>query len=124
MRVLMADGDEMFLDVAQRYLSHRGIEVKTATNGLESVALLRRDVPDVVVLHRQLLWGGSDGVRACMQQVPGWAEIPVILTLDDEVTESCLASPPLAAQLPKPYRLQELLDRIYACLCGCVLNRS
>jgi len=115
MRVLMADGDEMFLDVAQRHLSHRGIEVKTATNGLESVALLRRDVPDVVVLHRQLLWGGSDGVRACMQQVPGWAEIPAILTLDDEVTESCLASPPLAAPLPKPYRLQELLDRIYAC---------
>jgi len=113
MRVLIADEDEEFLEFAQRYLSRRGLEVKTATNGLESVAIIRRDVPDVVVLERELLWGGSDGVRACMQQVPAWSEIPVILTSDDKVTEeSGFASPPLVAQLKKPYRLQELLGHL------------
>jgi len=116
MRVLIADGDEEFLEVAQRYLSRHGLQVKTATNGLESVAHMRCDVPDVVVLQRELLWGGSEGVRACMQQVPEWSEIPVILTLDDEVTEEpCFASPPLAAQLLKPYRLQELLGHLQSC---------
>lgn len=119
MRVLIADGDEVLLEVAQCYLARHGHEVKTATNGLESVAILRRDVPDVVVLQRELLWGGSDGVRAFMQQVPGWSEIPVILTSDDEVTEeSCFASPPLAAQLQKPYRLEELLGHLKACSLG------
>jgi len=116
MRVLIADGDEAFLEVAQRYLSRHGLEVKTATNGLQSVALLRRDVPDVVVLQRELLWGSGDGVRALMQQDPGWSEIPVILTSDDELPEeSCYASPPLAAQLQKPYRLEELLGHLQAC---------
>ena len=45
MRVLMADGDEVLLEVAQRYLSDHGHEVSIATNGLESVAILCRCVP-------------------------------------------------------------------------------
>lgn len=45
MRLLMADGDEAFLEVAQRYLSRHGHEVNIATNGLESVAILRRYRP-------------------------------------------------------------------------------
>jgi DNA-binding response OmpR family regulator len=116
MRVLIADGDEAFLEVAQRYLSHHGHEVTIATNGLESVVILRRYVPDVVVLQRELLWGGSDGVRALMKQYPGWSEVPVILTSDDEVAEdSRFVRPPLAARLQKPYRLEELLGHLQAC---------
>jgi CheY-like chemotaxis protein len=116
MRVLIADGDEVLLEVAQCYLARHGHEVKTATNGLESVAILRRDMSDAVVLEREMLWGGSDGVRALMQQDPAWSEIPLILTSDDEVTEeSCFASPPLVAQLQKPYRLEELLGHLQAC---------
>ena len=55
MRVLIADGDEVFLEVSQRYLSDRGHKVNIATNGLETVAGLRRNLPDVVVLDRELL---------------------------------------------------------------------
>lgn len=70
MRVLIAEGDKVFLDIAQDYLLHCGLEVNVATNGVEAVASLRRDRPDVVVLDRELLWGGEDGVRALMRQVP------------------------------------------------------
>jgi len=123
MQVLIADGDEEFLEVAQRYLSHHGHEVTIATNGMESVSLLRSDVPDVVVLQREFLWRGSDGIRAFMHQIPGWSEIPVILTSDDEVPEeSCFASPPLAAQLQKPSRLEELLSHLQACSVDSTLN--
>jgi len=117
MRVLIADGDEAFLEVAQRYLSHHGHEVKLATNGLESIAILRRYVPDIVVLDRELLWGGGDGVRAFMAQVPRWSEIPVILTSDDLVSEESgtTAGQPLAAQLQKPYHLKDLLCHLQAC---------
>jgi len=116
MRVLIADGDEEFLEFAQRYLSRHGHEVRTAANGLESVAILRDYLPDVAVLDRELLWGGGDGVRAFMQQVPRWSEIPVILTAYDMAPDESgiNASSPWAAQLQKPYRLKDLLDHIQA----------
>jgi DNA-binding NtrC family response regulator len=118
MRVLIADRDHAFLEVAQRYLSRQGHEVKTATNGLESVALLHHDVPDVVVLQRELLWGGGDGVVALMQQLSEWSKIPVILTSDGGIPEeSCLITcPQLVAQLQKPYRLEDLSVHLQECI--------
>lgn len=71
MRVLITDGDEGFLEVAQDYPSNCGHEVDIARNGLEAIASLRRGLPNVVVLERELLWGGSDGVRALMRKFPG-----------------------------------------------------
>jgi len=122
----MADGDEVFLEVAQRYLSDHGHEVSIARNGLESVAILRRSAPDIVVLDRELLWGGSDGVQAFMLQVPRWSEIPVVLTSDDMVPEKSdnTASPPLVAQLQKPYRLEQLLGHLQGCRADNALNSA
>jgi len=117
MRVLIAEGDKVFLDIAQDYLLHCGLEVNVATNGLETVAALQRDLPDVVVLDREMLWGGADGVRALMRQVPRWSEIPVILTSTDVMPEefSSAAGPPVAARLRKPYRLRDLLVHLREC---------
>ena len=111
MRVLFADGDEGSLKVAQRYLWHCGHEAKVASNGLECVDILRREEPDVVVLGREMLWGGGDGVLAVMQQDHEWSRIPVILTSGDVLPEESgsVASPRLVAQLQKPYRIEDLL---------------
>ncbi len=47
----------------------------------------------------------------------------MILTSYNEVPEeSCLASPAFAAQLRKPYRLEELLDHLKACRTDDKLN--
>jgi DNA-binding response OmpR family regulator len=116
MRVLIADGDEVVLDLAQRYLSDRGHKVNVATNGLETVASLRLDLPDVVVLDQGLRWGCSDGVRAIMQQVSRWSGIPLILTWSGMPDDSdSVAGPPVVARLQKPYRLKDLLDHLQAC---------
>lgn len=126
MRVLIADRDQAFLSVAQQYLSRHGHEVKTATNGLESVAIMHRDVPDAVVLQRELLWGGGDGVLALMQPPSGWSKIPVILTSDGGISEeSCpITCPQLVAQLQKPYRLEDLLGHLQECRLGSIPDRT
>ena len=117
MRVLIADGDAQFLEVAQDYLSTLGHEVNIARNGLEAVAGLRRGPPDVVVLERELLWGGSDGVRAFMRKVPQWSEIPLILTSSDGMPDAfnSVAGPPVVARLQKPYRFRDLVKHLHAC---------
>lgn len=126
MRVLIADRDQAFLDIAQQYLSRHGHEVKTATNGLESVAILHRDVPDAVVLQRELLWGGGDGVLALMQQPSAWSKIPVILISDGGIPEeSCpITYPQLVTQLQKPYRLEDLLRHLQVCRLGNIPDRA
>ena len=105
------------LSVSCRYLSDRGHEANIATNGLETVASLRRNLPDAVVLDRELLWGGCDGVLALMQQVPEWSEIPLILTSTEAMPEDSdsVAVPPVVARLQKPYRLKELVVHLHAC---------
>jgi CheY-like chemotaxis protein len=117
MRVLIADRDEEFLEVAQRYLSDRGHKANIATNGLETVASLRRNLPDVVVLDQDLLWGGRDGVLALMQQIPGWSEIPLILTSTAAMPDdsNSAVGPLVVARLQKPYRLKELVVDLHAC---------
>jgi hypothetical protein len=69
------------------------------------------------VLDRELLWGGCDGVLALMQQIPGWSELPLILTSSDVMPEGfgTVAGPPVISRLRKPYRLRELLVHLQAC---------
>lgn len=118
MRILFADGDEVFRDIAQHYLSQNGHKAEACANGLECVASLCLGVPDVVVLEREMLWGGGDGVLARMQQDVEWSRIPVILTSDDELPDEpgSNSGPVLAAQLQKPYRLEDLLGHLQAVL--------
>lgn len=122
MRVLIADGDLAFLEEAERYVADCGHQVKTATDGLETVASLRRDLPDVVVLNQDLRWGGSDGVQALMSQVPQWSDIPVILTVNNDLTEESRLStgPAVVARLIKPFRPAYLLFHLQ----GCRFNRT
>lgn len=122
MRVLIADGDEVFLSVAQRYLSDYGHQVHTATNGLETVASLRQDLPDVVVINQDLRWGGSDGVQSLMSQVPIWSDIPVVLTVNEGLQDKSRLSigPSVVARIIKPFRPSYLLFHLQACS----LNRT
>lgn len=113
MRVLLADTDEVHLEIVQSFLWDRGHEAEIATDALECLSILREFLPDVLVLDRDLLWGGSEGVLAALQDDPLLPETPVILTTDGDLEEPLvgLARLPLAC-LVKPYRLGDLLWRI------------
>lgn len=61
------------------YLARNGFRVSDVENGLECLAALQQQPPDILVLHRDLLWGGGDGVLTVMRQDSGWSLIPVVL---------------------------------------------
>jgi hypothetical protein len=79
-----------------------------------------------VVLQRELLWGGGDGVLALMQQHSRWSWIPVIVTSDGGIPEKSgpLTSPQVVTQLQKPYRLEDLLGHLQKCGLGSIPDRS
>jgi DNA-directed RNA polymerase subunit M/transcription elongation factor TFIIS len=82
MRVLIADGDDASLEVAQRYLSHHGHEVKPSRelkmqrNGHATLGDAHRRVPDVVGLSRKATLSRSRG-RADQGQSPISNDRPV-----------------------------------------------
>lgn len=112
MRVLLADGDVDQLACLQSWLWDCGHEAEIAADGMECCTTLPEFVPDVVVLERDLLWGGGAGVRELMRDDPALAGIPVILVTDggfapDEYES--LSDPPVVGWLQKPFRLSDLL---------------
>ncbi len=117
MRILMADPNETFLEVLQSYLWNRGHEAEIAIDGLECIAMLRDFVPDVLVMERDLRWGGCDGVLTRMSEEPSLAKIPTILTADNGAPNASRAfvvpqHAPIVGWLYKPFRLVELLASV------------
>lgn len=128
MRILVADGDPQLLRLLQVFLRGNGHEPETASDGLGTVQLLREFQPDVVLIERDLLWGGSDGVRALMREDAALTQIPLILMATDLPSgngHSSRASrsagnghsqasdlPPVAGWLRKPVRLADLAHQL------------
>jgi DNA-binding response OmpR family regulator len=116
MRVLIADADPALLEILQSFLRGRGHEVEMAGDGLECLSTLRRFAPDVLVLDRDLLWGGGDGVMAHMREDPSLADVPVIVLADQDISDK--PGGLRAGWLRKPYRFSDLLGRIKSFGCS------
>lgn len=110
--VFAADGDQDLNDLYRLFFMRHGWRVEVCSDGLECLARLRRETPQVLVLDLQLLWGGADGLLAVMRDHPVWSEVPVILTSTDVLPDgaSSFASPPVVQALAKPFSLSQLLD--------------
>jgi DNA-binding response OmpR family regulator len=78
-RVMMADPDQSLHSMYRAPLFQEGFEVTAALNGLECVAWLHHNIPDLLVLEPQLPWGGGDGVLAIMGEVLDLATVPVMI---------------------------------------------
>lgn len=114
MRVLIADADEALFALLQSFLWDRGHEAEFASDALKCLTMLREFVPDVLVLDRDLLWGGCDGVMAHMCEDPDLAAVPVILVANEDAPN--IGGKLQVEELRKPYRLLDLLARIN-CIC-------
>ena len=117
-RVLMADPDESLQPVYRGPLLQEDLELVTAVNGLECVAQLCEQVPDILVLEPELPWGGGDGVLAIMGELPQLAAVPVMVLTscrDPRLLEAVATFPVSDYQL-KPLAADRLAARLHAIL--------
>ena len=111
-RLLVAETDPA---VAERYrsvFSAAGYRVEIASDGVDCVRRFRRAAPDLLVLDQELLWGGSDGVLACMRDDCDWARIPVVVIAAVLPAAKLwqMRFPPVVRCLPKPVPMPALRD--------------
>ena len=117
-RRLIADRDAELCQVLRSFLSARGYEVETATDGLDCLTKLPQVIPAVLVLDLELLWGGGDGVLALLREENPALKIPMLLTATSAappVVAECNESP-VVDYLPKPFALTVLLESVRSAL--------
>lgn len=116
--LLIAESDAELRRTYDRLSSVLGFRVETAADGLECWTKLRAHSPDALVVDVDILWGGSDGVLACLRESFDGALMPtVFVTGDDSPAElSRRFEVPIGRCFQKPYRLIPLLDSV----CGVV----
>jgi DNA-binding response OmpR family regulator len=112
--LIIADDDAELLALSQRFLSARGYNVETTSDGLDCLEKLRRLAPEVLVLDLELRWGGGDGLLARLREESTRPWIPVVLTATAGYPQDLAAfiEPPVVDYLPKPFALTALLDRV------------
>ena len=108
--VMVVEDEAAIREVISLVLSCEGYEIRTAVNGHDALAQLRRGgaLPDVILLD--ITMPVMDGIAFRLAQLrdPDLCEIPVV------VASALVPVHELSAtlQLQKPFRIQELLDAV------------
>src|SRR5262249_29864893 len=104
-RLLIAESDAELCNIYQKFLAKCGFDVETASDGLNCLEKLRQVMPEVLVLDRELSWGGGDGVLAWLREQNSATSAAVILTATAGHARDGLEDlePPVAKLLAKPF---------------------
>jgi two-component system response regulator VicR len=114
-RLVYIEDEEEMIDLVRLILSRRGYEVMGANGGREGLDLVRRELPDLVLLD--LMMPDMDGwdVYQQMKSEEKTREIPVIVVTAkaqsiDKVLGLHIAK--VEDYISKPFSPQELLDSV------------
>lgn len=122
--VLIADDEKDIVDLVDYNLTREGFHVLAAANGLESLKMIKKNRPDIVILDWMM--PEMDGLEVCrrLRQDPDTSRIPVImLTARTETLDKVLGLEMGADDyLTKPFHIRELVARIHALLRRSIAN--
>ena len=115
-RVLVVDDEEAILDIIDRALSHKGMEVFRATRGREALDQLRATNPDLVLLDAMLPEIHGFEICAQIKRSEQYGHIPVIIisavytgwNLIQDVKAMYRADD----YMTKPFRVMELVRKV------------
>jgi two-component system, OmpR family, response regulator MprA len=114
--VLIVDDDLKLLKMLQRTLTYENLNVLTATNGQEALAIVRSQQPDLVILDWMM--PTMDGLSAVLQlRAEGDQTVVMMLTARDAIENRVDGLESGADDyLVKPFAPAELVARVHALL--------
>ncbi len=121
--ILLADDDEMIVDILSHQLTREGYAVVTASDGIRALELARTRQPDLVLLD--VMMPGLQGWEVC-RELRRESDVPILmLTARGEEMDRVLGLE-LGADdyIVKPFSFRELLARIRANLRRVALGRT
>ncbi len=116
--ILVVDDDALNATLMKEICEAAGHLVRVAHDGVEALALVREQRPDLVLLD--IMMGNKDGLQVCreLRADPSTATVPVILVTAVDDLASKVRGIELGAQdyVTKPFRVFDLQARIRSAL--------
>jgi twitching motility two-component system response regulator PilH len=114
-KVLIADDDPDVREVFSAFLECMGKLALTAADGVEALAVARREHPSLIVLDLKMPRMDGPALRSALQRDAALAGIPVVV-VSGEVDSRCAGAMGAVAALRKPPDLVRL-GRLISELC-------
>ena len=113
--LLLVEDEESFVDALTVGLTREGFKLVVARDGVEAMAVFRREHADLVLLD--LMLPRTSGLDVC-RAIRSESSVPIILLTAKSSEIDIVLGLELGADdyITKPYRLQELIARIRAAL--------
>jgi CheY-like chemotaxis protein len=114
MKILLVDDDTGLIQLLQLVFESRGFGVRVANDGLQALEVLKRELPEVILLD--LMMPGISGVEVCKQvrADPRTMHIPIVVLtarVDKEMRQTALDAG-ATEYLVKPIRPSELIEHV------------
>ena len=115
MKILVVDDEDLLVKGIRFNLQNDGYEVITGSNGLEAVAAVQAQNPDLVILD--VMMPEMDGLEAC-NKIREFSNVPIILLTAKTDDMDVLMGFENGADdyLTKPFNILELKARVRALL--------
>ena len=117
-QIIVVEDEPDILDVLSYNLEREGFEVKTCQNGADSIELIFRVIPDLILLD--LMLPGMDGLEVCRQLKSDnrSKHIPIIMVTAKGEESDVVLGLGIGADdyIAKPFSPKELIARVKAVL--------
>jgi two-component system, sensor histidine kinase and response regulator len=112
--ILVVDDTPSNLAILSRFLEQEGFEVRLAAEGTTALAMIKKHIPDLVLLD--IMMPGLNGFEVCQQlkHDPATRALPIIFMTSLSSTADKIKGLSLGAQdyITKPFQQMEVLARI------------
>lgn len=115
LRIVVADDDTRYREMAAEPFRRRGDTVHTANDGLEALSVCLKDPPDVILSDVQMPRMDGWQLLRLVRARPSLSSVPVVFltTLGGESERLMGYQLGVDAYIPKPYEAEELLVRVH-----------
>lgn len=109
--ILIIDDEPDLVEISQTHLEEAGYRVVTAANGIEGLAMAKKEKPDLILLD--IVMPGMDGLEMLetLRGTPGLAATKVLMLTAKGRTDNIFEADRLRAvdYLIKPFSFEELV---------------
>jgi nitrogen regulation protein NR(I) len=123
-KILIVDDDAQLRQSFEKILKEEGHTVRTASSGEDGIALVKREVPDLVIMDVRL--PGMDGLKAFRVIHDLEPKLSVIIMTAHGTTETAIEATKTGAfdYVTKPFEITDMLALIHQALESARLMRS